>query len=69
MLEGCRSGHKYLLKITDSQSRRVKEFAVSEGNPKKAFLLLNMHSGCFLEGDYYQRAKMAVVFLTFSVGC
>lgn len=46
----------------------MKEFAISEVNPKNTFSLLNMQSGYFLEGNYFQRARISNVFLTFSVG-
>lgn len=46
----------------------MKEFAISEVNPNTTFSLLNVQLGHFLEGNYFQRARIAVVFLTFSVG-
>lgn len=46
----------------------MKEFAISEVNPKNTFSLLNMQSRHFLEGNYFQRARIAIVFLTSSVG-
>lgn len=46
----------------------MKEFAISEVNPKNTFSLLNMQSGYFLEGNYFQGTRISNVFLTFSVG-